>query len=64
MFRLLDTSKYSRFNGDTNVKDIDEFSPSDLDNLRLLVDFKYGLSYKEYREVNIIHLFTFYHVRM
>lgn len=53
MLRLLDITKYSRLNVDPNVKDIDEFLASDLDNLRLLVDFKYGLSYKEYREVNI-----------
>lgn len=53
MLRMLDISKYSRFNLDSNVKDIEEFLPSDLDDLRLLVDFKYGLSYKEYREVII-----------
>lgn len=55
MLQLLESSKYSRFNNDPNAKDIDEFSPAiDLDNLRLLVDFKYGLTYKEYREVYIV----------
>lgn len=59
LLQMLDISKYSRFNNDPNVKDIDEFLPSDLDNLRLLVDYKYGLLYKEYREVNIFIWFRF-----
>lgn len=48
----MDDSKYSRLNPDSLAKDINEFTPAtDLDNLQLLVDYKFCLTYKGYREV-------------
>lgn len=53
---MLDDSKYSRFNIDPQAKDLNEFNPAtDLNHLRLLVDYKYCLTYKDYKEVISIY---------
>ncbi|XP_031630480.1 arginyl-tRNA--protein transferase 1 isoform X1 [Contarinia nasturtii] len=50
LLKLLDETKYSRFNLDPVAKDLNEFNPADdLSNLRLLVDYKYCLTYRDYR---------------
>lgn len=60
ILKILDESKYSRFNKDPLAKDLNEFIPArDLNQLRLLVDYKFCLTYKDYREVNLI-LFLFH----
>lgn len=52
LLKLLDETKYSRFNFDPQANDLNEFNPAnDLNTLRLLVDYKYCLTYREYREV-------------
>lgn len=38
---------------DPNARDLNEFNPAtDLNHLRLLVDYKYCLTYKDYKEVS------------
>lgn len=59
ILEMLDKSKYSRFNIDPQAKDLNEFNPAtDLNDLRLLVDYKYCLTYKDYKEVISIHFAT------
>lgn len=54
IIKTLNESKFSRFNKDPNAKDLNEFIPAtDLSHLRLLVDYKYCLTYKDYREVSV-----------
>ncbi|XP_055312807.1 arginyl-tRNA--protein transferase 1-like isoform X2 [Sitodiplosis mosellana] len=51
ILKLLDESKYSRFNLDPQASDLNEFNPAtDLNHLRLLVDYKYCLTYRDYKE--------------
>lgn len=51
LLKLLDEKKYARFNLDPQARDLNEFdSAADLNNLRLLVDYKYCLTYRDYRE--------------
>lgn len=53
LLKLLEEKKYTRFNSDSQAKDLNEFNATaDLNNLRLLVDYKYCLTYRDYREVS------------
>lgn len=53
LLKLLDEKKYTRFNLDPQASDLNGFNPAaDLNNLRLLVDYKYCLTYRDYREVH------------
>lgn len=53
ILKLLDRTKYSRFNPDPEAKDVNEFNPvTDLNQLRLLIDYKYCLTFKDYKEVS------------
>lgn len=55
IIQRLDESKYSRFNNDPSAKDLNDFDPAtDIHHLRLLADYKYLLSYRDYKEVNIV----------
>lgn len=50
---MLDSTKYSRLNPDPQAKDLNEFNPAtDLNQLRLLVDYKYCSTFKDYKVVN------------
>lgn len=55
----MDENKYTRFNLNPQARDLNEFNPAvDLNNLRLLVDYKYCLTYRDYREVrHFVELF-------
>lgn len=49
---MLDESKYCRFDTDPSAQDQNEFNgATDLDRLRLLVNYKYCLTYRDYKEV-------------
>lgn len=55
LLKLLDENKYTRFNLDPQATDLNEFNPAaDLNNLRLLVDYKYCLTYRDYKEVSFL----------
>lgn len=62
LLKLLDENKYTRFNLDPQATDLNEFNPAaDLNNLRLLVDYKYCLTYRDYKEVGFFKFSAFGH---
>lgn len=59
VLRILNQTKYCRFNTDTTAKDLNEFDPStDLNDIRLLDNYRYSLTYREYKEVKSNYFFV------
>lgn len=58
ILKLLDQSQYCRFNADTSARDLNEFNPAtDLNNIRLLANYRTCLTYREYKEVKSTLIF-------
>lgn len=52
MLNTLKVSKYSRFNKDPAAIDENLFNPDcDLNEIRLLIDYKYCITFVQYKEV-------------
>lgn len=52
ILKMLDQSQYCRFNVDNSARDLNEFNPAtDLNNIRLLSNYRTCLTYREYKEV-------------
>lgn len=62
LLKMLDASKYSRFNLDPHAQDLNQFNPAtDLNSMRLLIDYKYSMTYSDYKEVFFEFLPSFIH---
>lgn len=52
ILKMLEQSQYCRFNADNSARDLNEFNPAtDLNNIRLLSNYRTCLTYREYKEV-------------
>lgn len=53
ILKTLDTTKYARFNKDPNAVDANRFNiAADINDIKLLVDYKYCMTYSDYKAVN------------